>query len=320
MSAADLLRVEAAALTAGADQLDEGTVDAAVAILAGCTGKIVTTGAGTSGLVARKIAATLTSTGSPSMFLHPGDALHGGLGAVDRGDVVVAVSNSGETTEILALLPYLRHRGVALVAISGGLDSTLAGASDVTLAARTDGEICPFNLAPTSSTTLAMAIGDVLAVLLYEHHGLTPERFALNHPSGALGRRLTLRVRDVMHGGERLPTATPDTPFIEVVEIISDGGLGAVVVTNGDGSMAGLVTDGDLRRAVQARPDGSIVDVTAAEVMTASPTVVAPDVLIHDALTQMEDRPSQLSVLPVVDDGGCVGLVRVHDLVRAGAS
>ena len=123
-----------------------------------------------------------------------------------------------------------------------------------------------------------------------------------------------------MHGGERLPTATPDTPFIEVVEIISDGGLGAVVVTNGDGSMAGLVTDGDLRRAVQARPDGSIVDVTAAEVMTASPTVVAPDVLIHDALTQMEDRPSQLSVLPVVDDGGCVGLVRVHDLVRAGAS
>lgn len=318
-AAAALLRIEAQALLDAADRLDADAFGEAVKVIAACRGKAILTGAGTSGIVARKIAATLTSTGTPATFLHPSDALHGGLGAVDSQDVVIAISNSGETGELLALLPYLRSRNVPVVSIIGSLDSSLADASAVVLDAAAKLEACPFNLAPTSSTTVALAMGDALAVTLLQVKGLTPEAFALNHPSGRLGRRLTLRVADLMHGGNRRPAVGPNASWLEVVGAIGDGGLGAVAVVDGVDRLLGIVTDGDLRRAVQCTPAAELAAVKAADIMTAQPTTVGPHVLAYDALQRMEDRPSQISVLPVVDDRGCcVGVVRVHDIIRAG--
>lgn len=317
--AADLLRMEAQALLDAADRLDADAFQRAIDVLTGCGGKVIVTGAGTSGIIARKIVATFTSTGTPSAFLHPSDALHGGLGAVSAHDVVIAISNSGETGEVLALLPYLRNRQVPVVAIVGNAGSTLAEASVVVLDAAAEREVCPFNLAPTSSTTVALAIGDALAVTLLHVKGLTPEAFALNHPSGRLGRRLTLRVGDLMHGGDRLPAVALDATWLQVVAAISDGGLGAVAVTGPDEQLLGIVTDGDLRRALQHTAPADLGAMTAGTIMTASPVSVGPQVLAYDALQRMEDRPSQISVLPVVaDDGRCVGLVRLHDIVRAG--
>lgn len=316
--AALLMRAEGEALLAAADRIDEEAFSSAVDLVAHCQGKVITVGAGTSGIIARKIAATMTSTGMPALFLHPNDALHGALGAVSGDDVVVMISNSGETAELLGLLPYLRNRAVPVIGILGRTTSTLARAAEVVLDAGTDREICPFNLAPTSSTTVALALGDALAVALYERRGLTPEQFALNHPSGTLGRRLTLRVADVMHGGGELAAVGPDDPWERVLEHITGGGLGAVVVLDSSRSLLGIVTDGDVRRAVQRRGERGLAGLTASDLMTHDPVAVDHDVLVYDALQQMEDRPSQISVLPVVDGGACVGLVRVHDLVRAG--
>lgn len=317
--AAEMLRMEARALLDAADRLDDGAFQRAIDVLAGCAGKVILTGAGTSGIIARKIAATLTSTGTPAAFLHPSDALHGGLGAVSRSDVVIAISNSGETGEVLALLPYLRNRQVPVIAVVGNGRSTLAGASAVVLDAAAEREVCPFNLAPTSSTTVALALGDALAVTLLQVKGLTPEAFALNHPSGRLGRRLTLRVADLMHCDDRRPTVSLGASWLEVVGAIGDGGLGAVAVVDPDEHLLGVVTDGDLRRALQRTPPAEIGNLTATAIMTAAPVTVGPQVLAYDALQRMEDRPSQISVLPVVDDRGrCVGLLRVHDIVRAG--
>jgi arabinose-5-phosphate isomerase len=313
---ADVLRVEAQALLDAADRIDEAAFDKAVALLAGCRGKAVLTGAGTSGVIAAKVAATLTSTGTPAMFLHPVDALHGGLGAVTGDDVVIAVSNSGETEEVRAILPYLRNRQVPLIAIVGNLKSTLGRVADVALDASTSREACPFNLAPTCSTTLALAIGDALAISLYGVRGLTPERFALNHPSGALGRRLTLRVADVMHAD--VPSVAPEAGWLEVISRMTEGALGAVAVVDRERCLLGIITEGDLRRAMQ-RHLATVLEVTAETVMTAQPIIVRPDELAYNALQLMEDRPSQISVLPVVDgEGRCAGLVRIHDLVRAG--
>jgi len=317
--AADLLRQEARALLDAADRLDPDAFQRAIDVLAGCHGKVILTGAGTSGIIARKIVATLTSTGTPAAFLHPSDALHGGLGAVGSHDVVIAISNSGETGEVLALLPYLRNRQVPIVSLVGNLTSTLAKASEVVLDAGAEREVCPFNLAPTSSTTVAQAVGDALAVTLLKVKGLTPQMFALNHPSGRLGRRLTLRVADLMHAGDRRPTVPRHASWLEVVGAIGDGGLGAVAVVDPGDRLAGIVTDGDLRRALQRTAPEELAAMTAESVMTALPVTVGPHVLAYDALQRMEDRPSQISVLPVVEDGGrCVGLVRVHDIVRAG--
>lgn len=260
----------------------------------------------------------MTSTGTPAFFLHPNDALHGGLGAVLSGDVVLLISNSGETAELLGLLPYLRHREVPLIAIVGVVTSTLAKASQVVLDAGAAKEICPFNLAPTSSTSVALAIGDALAVSMYEHSGLTIETFALNHPSGALGRRLTIRVEDVMRAGSNLPRVDARASGLEVLTAITEGGVGAVVVIDDGDTLLGIITDGDVRRALQ-RAAGSLGDATAQDLMTADPITADPNALAYIALQQMEDRPSQISSLPVVRDGRCVGIVRLHDLVRAGA-
>lgn len=315
---ARVLRDEAAALLAAADRVDAGAFEAAAGLVIGCTGKVLTTGAGTSGVIARKVAATLTSLGTPSLFLHPADALHGGLGVVETGDVVVAISNSGETGELLVILPYLRHRRVSLIAILGNLDSTLARESDVVLDAVVEAEAGPLQLAPTSSSTLALAVGDALAMSVLAATGFTPDDFAANHPSGRLGRRLTLRVEDVVSGALPRPVVGADASMMDAIEQITTGGVGATIVLDGD-RLVGIVTDGDVRRALRS---GAIdpVATRVVDVMTASPITISREMLAYDALQTMEDRESQISVLPVVDpsDGACVGIIRVHDLVRAG--
>lgn len=317
-TAAQLLRLEAAAISAAADRLDVASFSEAVAMLVGCTGAVATTGAGTSGIVARKIAATLTSTGTRAIFVHPSDALHGGLGVIGHKDVVIAVSNSGETQEISALLPYLRGRDVKIIAIVGNLRSTLARQAAVALDAFAVGEAGPHGVVPTTSVAVALAIGDALALTVMESKGVTRDAFAANHPSGQLGRRLTLRVRDVMHHGGDQPAIGPLAPLLEVVSAITDGGLGAVNILDDQGRLLGIITDGDVRRTLQRCRPEELAGVRADEIMTREPVVTSPDAMAYDALRLMEDRPSQIAVLPVVDDGRCVGLVRLHDLVRIG--
>jgi len=316
--AVELMRVQADAIRAAADRLDPAAFTAAVDLVVGCEGKVVVSGAGTSGNIARKIVATLTSTGSPAVFLHPGDALHGGLGIVLPGDVAIVLSNSGETDEILAFIPHLEHRKIPVISILGNVDSTLARHSAVVLDAGAEREACPHNLAPTSSTSVALALGDTLAVAAMRVNEVTAEDFAVNHPSGRLGRRLTLLVDDVMRRADGRTAVGAEAGFLDVVAAISSGGQGAVTVEDG-GVLIGIVTDGDLRRAVEHTAPDHLAELHAAQVMTRSPVSVRAGVLAYDALRLMEDRPSQISVLPVVDElGGCVGLVRLHDLVRAG--
>jgi arabinose-5-phosphate isomerase len=314
----DLLRLEAGAIEACAARLDPAQVARAVGLLAACRGKVVLIGVGKSGLVARKVAATLTSTGTVSVYLHPSDGLHGDLGMVTGEDVAVILSNSGETDELVAVLPYLKRRNVPVVALVGKPDSTLARHAAAVLDARVEEEACPFNLAPTASTTVAMALGDALAVTLMRLKGLTPDDFASNHPAGRIGKRLNLRVEDLMHGGAKNPTVGPAESWLEVVRAITRGGLGAVNVVGEGGRLAGVITDGDLRRAVERTDPRALSELRAESFMTRDPVTVAPAALAYDALRLMEDRPSQISVLPVVEAGRCVGLLRLHDIVRSG--
>lgn len=314
-----VLRQEAGAILAVADRLEVNRLEPAIEALLGCEGKVVLLGTGKSGIAARKIASTLTSTGTAAIFLHAIDALHGDIGIVTSDDVAIAISNSGESEELIAVLTHLRHRGVPIVAIVGNLESTIGRQADIALDASVDAEACPLNLAPTASTTVAIAIGDALAAILMTAKEFTAEDFALNHPAGRLGKRLTLRVSDLMHKGGRNPTIPADASFLEVIKAITRGGLGAANVVDGEGRLLGVVTDGDVRRSVQHRPFGQLESVIATDVMTASPTVVGAEVLAYDALVLMEDRPSQIAVLPVVDESGrCVGLLRLHDIVQAG--
>ena len=253
------------------------------------------------------------------MFLHPSDALHGGIGIVTPDDVLIALSNSGETDELIQMLPYLKQRQVPIIALVGNINSTLARRAEAVLDASVDQEACPLNLAPTTSTTVALAIGDALAMTLMQAKGLTSDDFALNHPGGQLGKRLTLRVADLMHGGTENPTIAPDAPWLEVVSAISRFGLGAVNVVDAEGHLAGIVTDGDLRRSLQKIDYANLSKIRSEELMTINPIIARPEMLAFDALRLMEDRPSQISVLPVVDgQSACVGLIRLHDIVRSG--
>jgi len=315
----DLLRLESNAIAQTATRLDRAQVERVVDLIAGCQGNVVILGVGKSGIIGQKIAATLTSTGTAALYLHPSDALHGGLGIVQPDDVVIVLSNSGETDEIVGMLPYLKNRQVAIIAIVGNLNSTLARRADAVLDASVDQEACPLNLAPTTSTTVALAIGDALAMTVMKVKGLTTDDFAVNHPAGRLGKRLTLRVADLMHRNGENPTIATGSSWVEVVRAISKGGLGAVCVVDPHGRLAGIITDGDLRRAIEHTDHESLAKLTCDDFMTRQPTVAMPQLLAFDALRLMEDRPSQISVLPVVDeDQMCVGLIRVHDIVRSG--
>jgi len=315
----ELLKLESNAIAQSADRLDPSQVELVVDLLAKCRGKVVVLGVGKSGIIAQKIAATMTSIGTAALYLHPSDALHGGLGIVQPEDVVIVLSNSGETDEIVAMLPYLQNRHVKIVAIVGNVNSTLARKAEAVLDASVDQEACPLNLAPTTSTTVALAIGDALAVTLMKVKGLTTDEFANNHPAGRLGKRLTLRVADLMHGDAENPTIAIGSSWIDVVRAISKGGLGAVCVVDEAGNLAGIITDGDLRRAIEQTTHDTLGRLTCDEFMTRKPTVATPELLAFDALQLMENRPSQISVLPVVDEAGkCMGLIRVHDIVRGG--
>jgi arabinose-5-phosphate isomerase len=315
----DILKLEADAINQAAKQLQPDQVEQALTLLAGCQGKVVLAGVGKSGIVAKKIAATLNSIGTLAVYLHPCDALHGDLGIVTSADVAVVLSNSGETEELVDLIPSLKYRQVPIIAIVGNVNSTLAQKADAFLDATVDREACPLNLAPTTSTTVALAIGDALAMTLMQMRGITPKDFAFNHPAGRLGKRLTIKVQDLMHGGDYNPTLLPQASWIQVVSEISRGGLGAVNIVDERGYLVGLITDGDLRRWMEKIKLVELETLEAGKLMTHSPVVVTPDILAYDALKLMEERSSQISILPVVDaEGYCLGLIRLHDIVRSG--
>jgi arabinose-5-phosphate isomerase len=318
-----LMRAEAEAIAQAASRCRAAPLAKAVRFLVSCKGKVVVSGAGKSGIVGRKIASTLSSTGTPAIYMHPAEAIHGDLGLLATGDVGLLLSNSGESEEILALVPHLKQRGLPLIALVGDPASTLARAADAVLDAGVEREACPLNLAPTASTAVALALGDALALAVMHLRGFTPADFARNHPGGRLGKRLTLRVGDLMHHGSDNPTAGPDASWDNVLDVLCKHGLGAVNVVDRQGRLVGLVTDGDIRRAIRAGRASSLaalVGMIASDMMTRNPVTVAPDVLAYDALRLMEDRPSQISVLPVSDpgDGRCLGLLRLHDIVRSG--
>jgi arabinose-5-phosphate isomerase len=316
-----LLRAEADAIAKAASRLQAKDIDLAIRILGSCQGKIVLLGVGKSGIIAQKIAATMTSAGTAAIYLHPSDALHGGLGILTSEDVVLMLSNSGETDELRQLVPFAKRRGVPIVAIVGNVRATLALGADAVLDASVDEEACPLNLAPTASTTVALAIGDALAMTLMRAKGLTEDEFASNHPAGQLGKRLTLRVADLMHSGPQNPTIPTDSSWMDIVSAISHFGLGAVNVIDNEGRLAGIITDGDLRRSLQRirLAELGFANITCDELMTRNPIVSNPEMLAFDALRLMEDRPSQINVLPVIDaERLCVGLIRLHDIVRSG--
>jgi arabinose-5-phosphate isomerase len=286
----------------------------AVRTLLHCPGRVVVMGMGKSGHVGRKIAATLASTGTPAMFVHPAEASHGDLGMVQPGDVVLAISNSGESDELAAILPALKRLGITLVGMTGRAESTLARHANIVISCAVDQEACPLNLAPTASTTAQIALGDALAVALLDARGFRAEDFARSHPGGSLGRKLLTHVRDVMRSGEAVPAVAPDTPFIEAMREMTRKGLGATAITDADGHVLGIFTDGDLRRLIEKGTDPRAL--TAREVMTANPRVVRDDALAVDAAEVME-AARITSVLVVDAEQRLVGALNTNDLMRA---
>ena len=305
---------EARALSALAERLDGAFASACGRILA-CRGRIVCTGMGKSGHIARKIAATLASTGTPAFFMHPGEASHGDLGMVTEHDVVLALSYSGESDEILMIAPALKRLGVPLIAMTGRPASSMARLADVHLDVSVPSEACPHNLAPTTSTTASLALGDALAVAVLEARGFTPEDFARSHPAGALGRRLLLTIRDVMHAGDDVPRVAADASIAEALVVMSRGRLGMTAVVDAEDRLLGVFTDGDLRRAL----DNPALDVrgdAVAKVMGRTPKTIAPDELASAAVHAMEAH--KVNALVVVDDGHrVVGALNFIDLLRA---
>jgi len=305
--------IEAAALQGTGGRLGAVFVQAVQRVLA-TSGRVIVMGMGKSGHVGRKIAATLASTGTPSFFVHPAEASHGDLGMVAGGDLVLAISNSGESSEITVLLPMLRRQGVPLIAMTGGLQSTLARHADLVLDCSVEREACPLNLAPTTSTTVQLAMGDALAVALLDARGFRPEDFARSHPGGALGRRLLTHVRDVMRTGGQVPRVPPQADFSTLMREMSAKGVGASAVVDEAGCPVGIFTDGDLRRRIEAGAD--LRGMRARDVMHASPRTIAADALAADAAQAME-RHSITSVLVTDAQGVLVGVVHIGDLMRA---
>lgn len=309
-----VIETEAAAVNALLERLDQ-RFEQACRYLLECRGRIVVTGMGKSGHIGNKIAATLASTGSPAFFVHPGEASHGDLGMITAEDVVLALSNSGETSELLVILPLLKRLGTPLIAMTGQPQSTLARESEVHLDVSVTKEACPLGLAPTSSTTVALVMGDALAVALLQARGFTAEDFALSHPGGTLGRRLLLHVSDIMHSGEALPVVTEQSSLHDTLEQMSAKGLGMTAVVDAGGKLAGVYTDGDLRRTLKQPVDIHRLKVT--EVMTRNCKTVAPDMLAAEALQLMQEK--KINGLLVVDDEQrLVGAFNMHDLLRAG--
>jgi arabinose-5-phosphate isomerase len=313
--AARILTVEAEGILGLREKLD-ANFGRAVEILRATRGKVVVTGMGKSGLIGRKIAATLASTGTPAFFLHPAEGIHGDLGMVHRSDVAIVLSNSGETEEVLRLLPVFKRMGLPLIALTGGTDSTLARHADAVLDIGVRQEACPLGLAPTASTTAALAMGDALAVVLFEEKGFSEEEFALLHPGGALGRKL-LTVADLMHTGEEIPLVDQGTLLKDALFTISTKRLGVTGVVDGEGRLTGIITDGDVRRAMGCGTD--IFTATAGDVMTTGPKRIAPAELAAAALRKMEEHAiTSLLVCDPAEPTRLVGIVHIHDLLKAG--
>jgi len=315
-NAKQVLRIEAAALQAMAERIDENFCQAVTKILA-CQGRVVVSGMGKSGLICQKIAATMASTGTPAFFLHPAEGIHGDLGMLMKGDVLIAVSNSGETEEIIRILPVIKRMGLPLIAMTGKPHSALARSADVLLDIGVTEEACPLGLAPTASTTATLAMGDALAVALLLERGFREEDFALFHPGGALGKRLLLRVEDLMHCGEEVPMAHLGTPLKEALFEITSKKLGITGVGNDRGELVGVFTDGDLRRTIEkgfdalARPIG--------EIMTRCPKRILRSALAAEAVQVMEEHAiTSLFVFDAEDRDVPVGIIHLHDLLKAG--
>ncbi|MEM9172130.1 MAG: KpsF/GutQ family sugar-phosphate isomerase [Pseudomonadota bacterium] len=309
-----VLNIEAAAVSALSARID-ATFEGACQLCLKCRGRIVVSGMGKSGHIASKIAATLASTGSPAFFVHPGEASHGDLGMITRDDVVLAISYSGETEELTRILPIIARLGVSSISMTGNPDSTLARRTDVHLNVHVDEEACPLNLAPTASTTATLALGDALAVALLDSRDFTSEDFARSHPGGSLGRKLLLRVDDVMHTGKDVPRVAQDSLLSAALIEMSAKGLGMTTITTASGALAGIFTDGDLRRLIDGQRD--LRALTIGEVMTAPCRSIPPDSLAAEAVNLLQTHG--ISALPVTDqDNQVVGALNIHDLLRAG--
>jgi arabinose-5-phosphate isomerase len=308
-----VLRIEADAIAALADRIDE-TFARAVALVLASRGRVIVSGIGKSGHIARKIAATMASTGTPAYFVHAAEAVHGDLGMITHDDVLIAISNSGANDELLTIVPLVKRQGGKLIAITGNADSPLAREADVHLDASVAEEACPLNLAPTASTTAALALGDALAVALLDARGFGAEDFARSHPGGALGRKLLTHVRDVMRTGEAMPVVTAGATLAEALLEMTRAGMGMVLIVDGARRVAGIFTDGDLRRAIERL--GDLRTATVAEVMTLRPHAIAPERLAVEAVEMMERFKTY--VLPVTAaDGTLAGALNLHDLFRA---
>lgn len=312
-SALRTIRIEAEAINLLESRMDQSFTSACDLML-NCKGRIIVSGMGKSGHIARKIAATLASTGTPAFFVHPGEAGHGDLGMITAEDLVVGISYSGSSSELITLLPVIKRLGVPLIGISGNINSPLAKESDVHLNIEVDTEACPLNLAPTSSTTLTLVLGDCLAIALLEKRGFTAEDFAFSHPSGALGKKLLLKVGDIMHSGSEIPDCHPDQPLKEALMVMTSKGLGIVLIIE-DGKLLGVFTDGDLRRVFESNADTQTSPMR--DLMSANPKTVPKDLLAAQALGLMEDM--KITAVVVVDEKDHpVGVLHMHDILRAG--
>jgi len=313
--AREVLDIEADAIKSVSRRIGDAFVRAVESIL-DCKGRVVVVGMGKSGIVGKKIAATLSSTGTPAFFLHPAEAMHGDLGMVMSEDIALLLSNSGQTKELLDLIPFFKRFGVRIILFTGNLKSALARESDVVIDISVEREACPLGLAPTASTTVMLAVGDALASALLQEKGFKAEDFAIYHPGGRLGRRLLLRVSDLMHKGKELPLVRRGTVLKDVILEMTAKGLGAAVIVDDNGKICGIFTDGDLRRLVERNTDG-VMGVVIDEVMNPSPKVITADRLAVEALKMMENF--EITVLPVVESGDLpVGMVHFHDILKAG--
>jgi arabinose-5-phosphate isomerase len=314
-AAKKVLTIEALSIQELKDRINEDFIRA-VEIIHNSKGRVVITGIGKSGLVGRKIAATLASTGTPSFFMHPAEASHGDLGMVTEDDVVIAISNSGETEEILRLIPYLKYFNVKIIALTGNPQSTLAKQADVVLDVSVKEEACPFGFIPTASTTVTMAMGDAIAVALIMLNGFKKEDFAVFHPGGSLGRRMLTKVKDLMHTGEEVPVAYPDTLMLDAVLEISSKRLGVVVIVDENKRILGIITDGDVRRGVH-RWGKELFELKASQIMTKNPKTINEEELAAVALSTMQKYSITSLVVPA-NDGTLKGLIHIHDILKKG--
>ncbi|MFA4828104.1 MAG: KpsF/GutQ family sugar-phosphate isomerase [Thermodesulfovibrionales bacterium] len=310
-----VLRIEADAILALTDKLNSNFEEAVNTIFKS-KGRVVVTGMGKSGLVGKKIAATLASTGTPAFFLHPAEAIHGDIGMVTADDVIIAISNSGETEELIGLIPFLKRFNVSLISMTGNPNSTLSKAADITLDVSVKEEACPLGIVPTASTTATLAMGDAIAVALLMKRGYKEEDFAFFHPGGSLGKKLFIKVKDLMHTGDALPLISPDISMTKAVMEISSKRLGVAIVVDSDKKILGVITDGDLRRGIE-KWGKAVFDMKAGEVMTKNPKTISEDELAAKALSIMESK--SITSLAVPDsDGKAKGIIHLHDILRKG--